>query len=88
MPPDDLADDRDQSDPDMFYFLNGQIQNLFIGGIPEGISGDANVENFTSFNPLPVGEYVIDFNDFRFNDTETDPNYPPRTCFDFTVTPQ
>ena len=89
--PDDLADERDQSDPDMFYYRVGQIQNLCLDGPacndPEGLSGDANVENFTSFNPLPVGEYVIDFNDFRFNDTETDPAYPTRTCFDITVTP-
>jgi hypothetical protein len=71
----------------MFYFLNGQIQNLVIGGDAEGTSGDANVENFTSFNPLPVGEYVIDFNDWRFVDIETAATYPPRTCFDFTVSP-
>jgi len=87
LPPDDPADDRDQSDPDMFYFLNGQIQNLAVGGDAEGTSGDANVENFTSFNLLAPGEYVIDFNDWRFEDIETDPGYPPRTCFDFTITP-
>ena len=96
LPPDDPADDRDQSDPDMFFFLNGQIQNRVIGGDAEGTSGDANVENFTSAVVLSPGEYVIDFNDWRFEDTETDtgtpgdpndPGYPPRTCFDFTVTP-
>jgi hypothetical protein len=87
LPADDPNDDRDQADPDMFYFRNGQIQNLVIGGDAEGTSGDANVENFTSFNPIPVGEYVIDFNDWRFEDTETAATYPPRTCFDFTVSP-
>jgi hypothetical protein len=87
LPADDPNDDRDQADPDMFYYLNGQIQNLVINGGTEGTSGDANIENFTSFNPLDVGEYVIDFNDWRFVDTETAPAYPPRTCFDFTVTP-
>ena len=88
LPADDPDDDGDQSDPDMFYFRNGQIQNLVINGNPEGLSGDANVENFTSFNPITAGEYVIDFNDFRFEDTETNPGYPLRTCFDFSVTPQ
>jgi K319-like protein len=87
LPPDDPADDRDQSDPDMLYFLNGQIRNLVVSGGTEGISGVANVENFTSFNPIPVGEYVIDFNDWRTEDTETAVSYPARTCFDFTVTP-
>jgi K319L-like, PKD domain len=87
LPPDDLTNDRDQSDPDMFYFLNGQIRNLVVNGDAEGTSGVANVENFTSFNPIPVGEYVIDFNDWRTEDTETAVTYPARTCFDFTVTP-
>jgi hypothetical protein len=87
LPPDDPADDRDQSDPDMFYFLNGQVQNRVVGVDVEGTSGDANVENFTSAVVLSPGEYVIDFNDWRFEDVDTDPGYPPRTCFDFTVTP-
>jgi hypothetical protein len=71
----------------MFFFLNGQIKNRVIDGDAEGTSGDANVENFTSAVVLSPGEYVIDFNDWRFEDTETDPGYPSRTCFDFTVTP-
>jgi hypothetical protein len=87
LPVDDPADEQDQADPDMFYFLNGQIQNLVVSGAPEGLSGVANSENFTSFNPIPVGEYVIDFHDWRFEDPDTALTYPPRTCFDFSVTP-
>lgn len=89
LPPDEPStpDLRNQTDPDMYYFRNGQIQNLVVNGDAEGTSPDANSENFTSFNPLPVGEYVIDFADWRYEDTEAYPNYPTRTCFDFTVTP-
>lgn len=82
---------RNQTDPDMYYFRNGQIRNVCLDGAAcqdvEGTSPDANAENFTTFNPLPVGEYVIDFADWRYEDTEAYPNYPSRTCFDFTVSP-
>jgi hypothetical protein len=78
---------RGQTDPDMYYYLNGQLQNRFVGGDLEGTSGNANAENFTSSLVLAAGEYVIDFEDWRYEDSEADPAYPLRTCFDFTVTP-
>ena len=77
---------RGQTDPDMYYYLNGQLQNRLVGGDLEGTSGDANAENFTSSIVLAAGEYVIDFEDWRYEDSEVDPGYPSRTCFDFTVT--
>ncbi len=87
LPPDDPNSDIDQSDPDLFYYRSGAIQNLIVGGNAEGFSGDANVENFTSANVIPAGLYIIDLVDFRYQDTDTDANYPPRTCFDISVTP-
>ena len=78
---------RGQTDPDMLYYLNGQLQNRPVDNDLEGTSGDANIENFTSAGVLAAGEYVIDFEDWRYEDSEADPAYPLRTCFDFTVTP-
>ena len=75
----------------MYYFLNGQIQNICLDGAAcqdvEGTSGAANSETFTSFSPITVGTYVIDFEDWRYEDIETVGTYPQTTCFDFTVTP-
>ncbi len=92
LPPDDVNDPIDQSDPDMLVFdltqypdPNALKNNCF--GTGEGCSGDANTENFTTANPLSIGEYVIDFHDWRFEDPDTALTYPPRTCFDFTVQP-
>jgi hypothetical protein len=88
--PDDPADANDQSDPDIVIYLNGQIQNRIVGGAPQGLSGDANQEIFTTPNSLATGDYVLDFNEFRFEDDETTevPNaFPERVCFDITVTP-
>ena len=88
--PDDPADERDQSDPDVLIYLNGQIQNRIVGGDAQGLSGAANQEIFTTPNNLATGDYVLDFNEFRFEDDETTevPNpFPERVCFDVTVTP-
>ncbi len=88
--PDDPADERDQSDPDITLYLNGQIQNRVIGDDVQGWSGDANQEIFTTPNNLAIGDYVMDFNEFRFEDEETTevPNaFPEQVCFDITVTP-
>jgi len=88
--PDDPADDRDQSDPDVVIYLNGQIQNRIVNNVPQGLSGVANQEIFTTPNNMTIGEYALDFNEFRFEDEETteDPEpFPERVCFDVTVTP-
>jgi len=90
LPPDDPADDRDQSDPDMFYYRQGAVRNLCLNrqcSDVEGTSGAANQEVFTTQNPLSPGTYVVDFHDWRYDDTQTDPGYPRRTCFDISVTP-
>ena len=41
LPPDDLGDPSDQSDPDIYIYRNGLL-------IAEGTSGDANEEIFTT----------------------------------------
>jgi len=85
--PDDPLDDSDQSDPDIVYFRNGQIENRVVGGLPQGLSGDANQEVFTTPNIVAAGDYVIDLHEFRYEDDQSPANYPPQTCFDVTIGP-
>jgi hypothetical protein len=85
--PDDPLDDSDQSDPDILYFRNGQIENRVVGGFPQGLSGDANQEIFTTPNIVAAGDYVIDLHEFRYEDDQSPANYPSQTCFDVTIGP-
>ena len=85
--PDDPADPSDQSDPDILYFRNGQIENRVVGGFPQGLSGDANQEIFTTPNIVAAGDYVIDLHEFRYEDDQSPANYPSQTCFDVTIGP-
>jgi len=83
-PPTADATDRDQSDPDVYIYGNGQ----FVGF---GNSPDENVESFTTQLPLQTGRtYVVDIEDWRFSDVDGAPDsYPTQICFDvsFTQTP-
>jgi hypothetical protein len=85
--PDDPADVHDQSDPDLVYFRNGQIENRFVGNARQGLSGDANQEIFTTPNVVVAGDYVIDLSEFRYEDDLSPVNYPSQTCFDVTIGP-
>jgi hypothetical protein len=85
--PDDPLDVHDQSDPDILYFLNGQVENRLVGGSPQGLSGDANQEIFTTPNVVAAGDYVITLHEFRYEDDLSPANYPSRTCFDVTIGP-
>ncbi len=86
LPPDDPADPVDQSDPDVYFYLNGQIQNRFVNGQLQGQSGVANRERFTTPNLLPAGDYVMDVVEFRHRDSDTDrAEFPARACFDMTI---
>ena len=87
LPPDDPDDPSDQSDPDIRILLNGVSQNRTVDGELQGFSGDANEEVFTTPNELAAGEYVMALVEFRYQDPETHPDYPMRTCFDVTVAP-
>lgn len=86
LPPDDPGDPVDQSDPDIFIFRLGEVQNRLVGGDLQGLSGDANEEVFTTPDPLPAGDYVMDLNEFRYEDPDTATDFPARSCFDVTVT--
>ena len=85
--PDDPLDVHDQSDPDILYFLNGQVENRLVGGLPQGLSGDANQEVFTTPNVVAAGDYVITLYEFRYEDDMSPANYPSQTCFDVTIGP-
>ncbi len=77
LPPDDPNNVSDQSDPDIYIYRNGTP-------IDEGVSGVANQEIFTTPN-LAVGNYVMDFHEFRYEDTDTPAGFPLRACFTIQV---
>jgi hypothetical protein len=87
--PDDPADTSDQSDPDILISQNGVMQNEVVDGddLPQGFSGDANQEIFTTPDALPVGDYAMTLVEFRYQDEDSPQDFPERTCFDVTVTP-
>jgi len=88
LPADDPDDDRDQSDPDIWYYLNGEVQNRVVNGNTEGQSGEANRETFTSAIVLQPGDYVMDILEWRHTDEQTNKSeFPARSCFDVTITP-
>jgi hypothetical protein len=78
LPPDDPDNPFDQSDPDIEIYHFG-----FLAG--SGISGDANAEIFAADLPA-AGEYVMDFHEFRYDDTNTLAGFPERACFTIQVT--
>lgn len=86
LPPDDPDDPIDQSDPDILIVRQGVIQNQFAGDDIQGLSGVANEEVFTTPDPLPAGEYVMDLVEFRYADPNTAGTFPARSCFDVTIT--
>jgi hypothetical protein len=78
LPPDDPNDVSDQSDPDIYMYRNGVL-------VDEGTSGVANEEIFTTPS-LAVGNYVMDFHEFRYEDTDTPAGFPARACFTIQIT--
>ncbi|MCH8136673.1 MAG: hypothetical protein IIB77_11895 [Proteobacteria bacterium] len=74
-------DDRDQSDPDIFIQLDGQI-------VAWGLSGADNIEAFATQNMLVAGNiYVADLHEWRYQDVDGAPaNYPDVICFDYSMT--
>ncbi len=78
LPQDDLGNPSDQSDPDIYIYRNGIL-------IDEGTSGVSNQEVFTT-SSLAVGNYVMDFHEFRYEDTDTPAGFPARACFTIQVT--
>jgi hypothetical protein len=77
--------DRDQSDPDMYIQVDGQI-------VAFGLGPNGNNETFTTQNELLTGfTYIADIHDWRFEDVDgAPPGYPDtpqgNMCFDITFT--
>ena len=69
---------RDRSDPDMYIYLNGGI-------VAAGVSGDDDVETFTTQN-LPADIYVADLHEWRYEDPDAASDFPDQICFDVTMT--
>lgn len=79
----DDPDDRDQSDPDIYVYLDGVL-------VAAGFDSLENVESFTTQNPLVAGDiYSVYVEEWRFDDEEAPDTYPDRICFDvsFTLSP-
>lgn len=81
LPPDDPADARDQSDPDVRLYNEGVLVAI-------GTSGVANDEIFATQTSLVPGVHVMDVTEFRYADTETATDFPDRVCWDITMAPQ
>jgi hypothetical protein len=80
LPPDDPDDPRDQSDPDLFIFLDGEVVSF-------GNSGEANEEVFTTATLAGPDTYVADLQEFRYADPESPVGFPDQMCFDVSLTP-
>lgn len=75
-PPDVI---RDQSDPDMFIFRDGQF-------IVRGTSGEENEEIFAT-PLLSPGTYVADLQEWRYDDDDASSDFPEQICFDISMSP-
>lgn len=76
----DCASDPDggqYSDPDLVVWRNGEF-------ILWSIECTPNSETSVPTN-LPAGDYTIDINEFRFDDTSTAQSFPSQVCFDFSA---
>ena len=77
------ADDNDpenheHSDPDLIVWRNGEF-------VLWNISCTPNEEISLAPQLLAAGEYVIDINEFRYDDSDTPDSFPEQVCFDFTA---
>ena len=66
------------SDPDLVVWQNGI--HMLTGG-----SCVPNNEVAPSDGVLPAGDYVIDINEFRYDDEDSPAGFPEQICFDFTA---
>ena len=67
----------ESSDPDIDIYSGGNR-------VARGISGDANQEIFSA--TLAAGEHVMDFHEWRYEDSSAPANFPARACFTIQVT--
>jgi hypothetical protein len=80
LPPDDPLDERDQSDPDLFIFRDGQVVDF-------GNSGEANRETILGVSLSGPDTYVADLLEFRYADPDSPVDFPTRMCFDVSFAP-
>ncbi len=78
-PPDPPIVIRDRSDPDVYIYRNGQR-------VATGNSGVDDSETFTT-PTLPADTYVVDLQEWRFEDEDASSDYPAQICFDVTMSP-
>ena len=87
-PPDptDPSLPRDRSDPDVSIFRNGQLVSVAANGVRLGLSGVADSETFRT-QVLPADTYVMDLQEWRYEDEDASSDYPEQICFDVTMSP-
>jgi hypothetical protein len=81
-PPSADPNDRDQSDPDI-YIIRGANPSE----INEGISPVDNSETYRTPMMFADETYAAIVEDWRFDDPGASDDYPPRICFDVSLTP-
>jgi len=74
------AEIRDRSDPDVYIYRNGVL-------VAFGNSGVDDSETFTT-QSLSADTYVVDLQEWRFEDEDASSDYPEQICFDVTMSPQ
>ena len=70
-------ENHEHSDPDLIVWRNGEFVLWSIDCTPNTEISDPQL--------LPAGDYVIDINEFRYDDTDTPNPYPEQVCFDFSA---
>jgi hypothetical protein len=77
--PTDPSLPRDRSDPDVYIYRNGQL-------VAFGNSGVDDSETFTT-QVLPADTYVMDLQEWRYEDEDASTDFPEQICFNVTMSP-
>ena len=91
-PPPTQTGGADRSDPDLWLYEIGELQNICPSGdclndlTGSGVSSDADTERMDTATLSP-GTYTVAFNDWRFGDHDRASDYPAETCFTITMNP-
>ena len=68
---------RDRSDPDLYLYRQGNL-------IANSTEGTADLEVF-NMNLPDEGTYVVEFEEWRFHDTNISSDFPSQVCYDITL---
>ena len=83
-PPTPDTSDREDSDPDIYIWRNG---NFVARGVSYDPVNSPNAESLTTPTLIAGTTYVADVQEWRYQDSEAAVNYPEQMCFDVSFTP-